>query len=304
MKYIFVICLFLVSFIPADAYLSIPPTKAFNMINGSGGNVTAGSSSGFAEFIAGSGVTIGFDYTLNQITFSAAGSISSIHQIGNVTSTGCAENQILKVNSTGQFACASDSTGAGGEINTMSSPTHAESLVLTKSVFDLPIKGIACTGSATCTGNTTDVTIDVSVGSVNPVVVIKSANETITSDSTFSNDSELFFTADANTMYRAEFMIIFQSGTVADMKYGFDLPSGNFTRLSGTWTSNTNPFPNTSSTPQSMVTSGSQQAMMIPVLFQIGSTGGQVSFEWAQLTLDVGPTTVAKGSSMVVFSAT
>ena len=68
-------------------------------------------------------------------------------------------NILIASNTTSVTISAS---GSAGEANTMSSPTHANSLVLTKVGVDLPIKGIACFGSATCSANSTDVTITVS----------------------------------------------------------------------------------------------------------------------------------------------
>jgi hypothetical protein len=167
---------------------AIPPTPAFRSINGTGGNVTATNYMDNLELIEGSNISYIWDYVGKTVTISSTGgSITSIHQIGNVTESGCGVNQILKVNSTGYFACASDNTGTGGEINTMSSPTHANSLVLTKSDVDLPIKGIACTGSAICTGNTTDLTIDVSgLGSGNATVLNQLGDVIITNPVNFS----------------------------------------------------------------------------------------------------------------------
>ena len=101
----------ILSFSPL-AYSYIPPTPAFKMINSTSGNVTASSYDDFIELVAGTGITISTNYALNEITFSAPpGGLTSIHQIGNVSSSGCAVNEILKVNSTGYFDCAADVTG-------------------------------------------------------------------------------------------------------------------------------------------------------------------------------------------------
>ena len=60
---------------------------------------------------------------------------------------------------TKNFDCTTVPAGNVYENNTMSSPTHANTLVLTKSGVDLPVKGIACGGDLTCFNNSTDVTI-------------------------------------------------------------------------------------------------------------------------------------------------
>ena len=103
----------------ANADKFIPPTAAFQKINMTGGNVTAFSYNDFVTFVAGSGVLITPDYLLHTITFNASGSttISSIHDIGNVTSSGCGINEILQVNASAIWACA---TAGSGEVNTAS----------------------------------------------------------------------------------------------------------------------------------------------------------------------------------------
>ena len=88
---------------------------------------------------------------------SPPGGIANIHDIGNVTSIGCAIGQFLSVNASAIWACAS---GGSGEINTASNSGHGNSLVLPKVGVDLPFKGIACTGAIDCNINATDITID------------------------------------------------------------------------------------------------------------------------------------------------
>src|SRR3990170_2491807 len=51
--------------------------------------------------------------TDNGVTFTTAGSsINTLESLTNVTDTGCALNQIIKVNSTGFWACANDVSGS------------------------------------------------------------------------------------------------------------------------------------------------------------------------------------------------
>ena len=84
------------------------------------------------------------------------GGISNIHDIGNVTSIGCAIGQFLSVNASAIWACAS---GGSGESNTASSSGVGESLVLPKVGVDLPFKGIWVSGDLTISSNATDITI-------------------------------------------------------------------------------------------------------------------------------------------------
>ena len=187
MKYLYVIFSLLILspiFIQSsEAYLTIPPTRAFSMFNGTTGNVTANSYADFAEFVAGTGITLAFDYTLHEIMINASSSsstIASIHDIGNVTHSGCAVGQYLSVNATGFFDCTTLS--GSGEANTASSSGHGESLVLAKVGVDLPFKGIACGSLMTCSSNATDVILT----GVGDGVGVNSLNFTTASDFDFS----------------------------------------------------------------------------------------------------------------------
>ena len=154
---------------------TIPPTPAISMINTTSGNVTSLVYNGFVEFIEGSGITITPNYTNNEIIFAATGggginnTISSIG-LGESIVSGqvLIDHQLKGLSVSGDLVIGSNDTDviisyidglSTGEANTMSSPTHANSLVLAKNLVDLPIKGIACGGSIICSSNTTDVTL-------------------------------------------------------------------------------------------------------------------------------------------------
>ena len=122
-----IISVFGIAIIPVDSSQpqGIPPTPALKTIYAgptANDNVTALNYSSHTNFTAGTGMTILADYLANKITFSSiAGSISTFESLTNVTNTGCALNQIPKVNSTGFWACSDDSTGT---ITTLESLTN------------------------------------------------------------------------------------------------------------------------------------------------------------------------------------
>src|SRR3972149_4394611 len=95
-----------------DAAATPPPTPAIKMINTTTGNVTALDYNGFAEFIAGAGMTITPNFATSEITFSSGAGSATLEQLTNVTNTGCRLNQVLKVNSTAFWDCSNDNTGA------------------------------------------------------------------------------------------------------------------------------------------------------------------------------------------------
>ena len=56
--------------------------------------------------------------------------------------------------------------------------------------------------------------------------IIKSADETVTSSTTFQNDDELLVPLLANTQYWLEFMLIYDGIQAADIKIQWTYPSG------------------------------------------------------------------------------
>lgn len=170
-------------------------------------DLTLGLSNVSKSVISTSGTWVEADIpTLPKSKISAVGTFgwaeisktgSSIHDLSNVTSTGCAEGQSLSVNASAIWDCIN----GAGEINTQSSPTHANTLVLAKSGVDLPIKGIACTNSIICTNNSTDITIDyTATGSTGSILLI-SANETDQTVTVLDSDTIVRSYSLANNTY-------------------------------------------------------------------------------------------------------
>jgi hypothetical protein len=86
------------------------------------------------------------------------GFLDSIHAIGNVTNTGCAEGEILSVQS-GIFDCATAGAG-GGEANTASNLSPGIGLFTTKSGVNLPFKSLGAGDGITLSQNATTVLIN------------------------------------------------------------------------------------------------------------------------------------------------
>lgn len=93
----------------------MPPTAAFRNISDGTVNITAFSYADLLTFTEGTNMTLTFFPANNTIRFASqgggAGGINDIHNIGNVTNEGCTLNEILAVNSTGFWVCATNSGG-------------------------------------------------------------------------------------------------------------------------------------------------------------------------------------------------
>lgn len=68
---------------------------------------------------------------------------------------------------------------------------------------------------------------------VSPLVGIKSANQTIISQTTFVNDADMRFTMAASAMYEFRAFMRFSSGTGQDFKVSFTVPAGADARYQG-----------------------------------------------------------------------
>ena len=133
--------------------------------------------------------------------------------------------------------------------------------------------------------------------------VIKQTIETVASDSTLSNDAELFFTVKANKTYAGLVNIFTTSNTTADFKYAFTLPSGaTGNRSNGTMSSNVNQgTADITSTATVAITTTNMVCLSIFFHIVTSSTPGTVNFQWAQATLDASNTSVNIGSSIMVW---
>lgn len=141
----------------------IPPTNAFSSFILDGIEYLAGSYDSALEFVAGDNIILDLNNVTGVLMINSTGSISSIHQIGNVTNSGCAVNEILQVNSSGIFDCATAGAGGSGEINTASNLIPGIGMFAQKNLLDLEFKGLVGEG-INISSNSTSVILNVTAG--------------------------------------------------------------------------------------------------------------------------------------------
>ncbi len=147
---------------------------------------------------------------------------------------------------------------------------------------------------------------------VQPVIVVKTANETVNNSNTLQNDDHLFYTMAPNTSYFFElFMLVTAASGTADWKFGWSVPS-SATMFWGSLS-----LPNdtgegfgptsTISVPQAVLTEGSTMAvggsaqtywMSLGGLVRNSTTSGNLQFKWAQNTATSENNTINKDSFM------
>lgn len=136
-------------------------------------------------------------------------------------------------------------------------------------------------------------------------IVVKTGNESMTSNTTLQNDDELFLTLAASTKYIVDGLIIYRGATTGDLKLTFTVPSG----ATGIWSAGgpnaaTSPATDFDSTGNAYATTraiagnGAAADMTCHVrgYLDVSTTAGFLQLQWAQNTSDVTATQVRLGS--------
>ena len=137
------------------------------------------------------------------------------------------------------------------------------------------------------------------------VILRKAADQVASNDDTISVDDTLFVSLGVNEFWVVEFIITYESSTVADFKWRLTLPvfaSGMFTYYAYSNTPNAVTV-RADNLPAIHVLAGngagSIRPLRISVGIQVGSQAGNLSFAWAENTAEVSDTKVHKNSALI-----
>lgn len=127
------------------------------------------------------------------------------------------------------------------------------------------------------------------------VLITKSVDETIDTDTIMGSDAELQFVPGINSVHVIELTLMVISPAAADIKVGWSVPSGATVQ----WGASSEVFGPllTAGTPE-LPTDGTNQLIMVYAVVRMGSTAGVVAFQWAQSTSNGGDTKVLKNSTL------
>ena len=177
---------------------------------------------------------------------------------------------------------------------------------LNGSVLTLERRG----GSSKPTG-LPDLTVDLaSIGGSSSTLLMKTADETIDLDSTYTDDSDLSGVAlSANTNYLVTGTFYVECvGTVADIKVRLQVPSAVLTAIHGYWfyegdvesgsPANTEieQIVNLNTSIEPDLDANDKAVIRLNCSILVGNTGGTLAFQWAQNTSSVQDTTLYAGS--------
>ncbi len=173
--------------------------------------------------------------------------------------------------------------------------------------------GVQCTlgGSGTVTSITAGsglsggtITSSGTIALTGIAMIKKTINETRVNTATLANDAELNFTVAGNTYYWFKIYILFTTNAAPDIQYtvansGADILAASYRsyRKNAGTTFSDGTFQTSLGNAESLTAASTGQGFIIIEGFVItGSTGGSITFQWAQDTSNAAATTVNKGS--------
>lgn len=125
-----------------------------------------------------------------------------------------------------------------------------------------------------------------------PLLVTKTADETVTASAAYQADNELVLQGAVNATYKAHLHVIVNSVVAADIKIRITLPSGG-TAVQWTLSKASGPFiVAVMTTGLGVATTGADEPFDYIGLIKMGSTAGSIQVDWAQNASDPGATTV------------
>jgi len=130
-------------------------------------------------------------------------------------------------------------------------------------------------------------------------VKVKTSDESITSDTTLSNDTCLQICADANSTYALDARIWLTPNATADFKYAFSIPTNasGLKKPIGDWDAVVELVGQTITTATAVLVSGASNFMIeVHAKVETGACAGVIAFQWAQNTSNVCNTTLNAGS--------
>jgi len=132
-------------------------------------------------------------------------------------------------------------------------------------------------------------------------LIVKSVDETKNNDNILADDLELSVPVVASSVYFFEFILVFDSAALADLKYAFSLPGDvtNNKKLASSWQSTGQALTNSTTTSQFIATTPQPKIIQGTGVFTTVSAG-TFALQWAQNTSDAGNTIMKAGSILKV----
>lgn len=132
--------------------------------------------------------------------------------------------------------------------------------------------------------------------------VIKTADETIDTDTTLHDDLELVVALNASKTYLVIMFITIIGDGTADIKYRMTVPTGATAEgIFGNWASSVSTADHTPTSSWAVANDTNGQISMLAFRVITDTTAGNLNFQWAQNNSNANDTTVRQGSTMIVW---
>lgn len=136
-------------------------------------------------------------------------------------------------------------------------------------------------------------------GNGGPTIVRKTADETVNNSTTLQNDDHLLLAVAANEIWFISVFFIFNSTSVADLKYAFSLPTGATAQKQHLLSAVATPSDATTATKLSG--EGAIRWSRVYVLYIGGANAGNVQLQWAQWLAEASDTQVLTNSFILAW---
>lgn len=134
-----------------------------------------------------------------------------------------------------------------------------------------------------------------------PLLIRKTADESINTSTTFQNDNELTAAVEANSTYWCHLHLQTSSAVTPDFKYQFSKPAGATTPAWNAVYFTTAAALTASISGDALSTGGFGADLPIEAWgYLITTNAGQFTLQWAQNTSDAGSTIVRAGSALIL----
>jgi hypothetical protein len=133
-----------------------------------------------------------------------------------------------------------------------------------------------------------------------PLLVRKTALETVNNSTTLQNDDEIFWTPATSAVYQLELVVMYNSGTIPDLKLAFTVPTGAALTWAALYVDPSSGSMTVSANLTTGVlaiggTAGDVHCLVQGVLV-MSTTAGNLQLQWAQNTANASNSNVLAGS--------
>ncbi len=129
---------------------------------------------------------------------------------------------------------------------------------------------------------------------------VKTSNQTVNNDTTFQSDTQMVHALKPNRTYSMFFPLMFSSNATADIKVKWLIPTGASGKMGRSQSSPQVLNSITSSTILGGTNGNTNRCCVLYGFIIMGSTAGNMQFEWAQGTADVSDTIVLQGTQLIL----